>query len=207
MYNGCSFQRQCSAVSQSLEGVQYRCSEVNEVMFPENYRKSDDLDKRLPRKDKIWDLDRERSIFTIKRGYRWAKEDKKVKLEREVKKDSGKDGNEGDKISLKEDGIIVKKDDWNKMKEELKEFRKEVKEVDALKKEVERLSAEIGEDETGNVAVPEKSMETLRKGVEIFKRNFEMVWKGKNQRIVMTINVQLQRSSGLMTLINHQDLP
>ena len=56
-----------------------------------------------------WDLDRERSIFTMKRGYQWTKEDKK---EADGRKKSGTSGTEGGgTTSLDEDEMVIKKEE------------------------------------------------------------------------------------------------
>ena len=52
-----------------------------------------DLDERLKRNDKIWDLDRERLIFTKKRGYKWQKESEGRKQSEDSADKTGGDTN------------------------------------------------------------------------------------------------------------------
>ena len=105
-----------------------------------------DLDERLKRNEIPWDLDRERYIFTAKRGYKFQKEDKD---EIERRKKGGKSAEEtgGGGTELGEDEIIVKKQDWEKMKEEVDNLKKEVEKVKELEKEVQRLKELAGEEE------------------------------------------------------------
>ena len=68
-----------------------------------------DLDERLRRAEMPWDLDRERSIFTKRRGYQWAKEDKE---EADGRKKGGTRGSEGgETTSLEEDEMVAKQEE------------------------------------------------------------------------------------------------
>ena len=165
-----------SAVLQNLDGGAYECAMIEPVRFTENYKKFVDLDERLKRNNKIWDLDRERVIFTKKRGYKWQKEDKEESEGRKQSEESA-DKTGGD-IQLGEDEMIVKKENWKKMEEELGNLRKEVKKVKELEKEVDRLKGLVVEEED-KVVVPEKSMETLRDDIDCLKRKFDQVMEGE----------------------------
>ena len=82
---------------------------IEPVRFTQNYRKYVDLDERLKRNERPWDLDRERYIFTTKRGYKFQKEDKE---ELEGRKKGEKSGEKtGGGIELGEDEMIVKKEE------------------------------------------------------------------------------------------------
>ena len=51
-------------------------SQIDFMKFSDKYRKSTDLKERLDRGDKVWNFDREKSIFTVGRGYKFGKQDK-----------------------------------------------------------------------------------------------------------------------------------
>ena len=148
------------------------------MKFSSHYRKHVDLDERLKRNEVPWDLDRERFIFTKKRGYKWAKEDKEDADERNKKQSEG--GN-GDERTVGEDEMVIKKEEWKKMEDEVTKLKEELKEIDDLKKEVERLKQlvnEGGDGEAGKVVVEEKSVETLRDDLDSLKRKFDDVLEG-----------------------------
>ena len=176
MYNCSPFMGHYSAVIRNLDEGGYECAMINPVRFTQNYRKYVDLDERLKRNETPWDLDRERNIFTIKRGYNFQKEDKEELEGRKKGEKSAKTTGGG--IDLEEDEIIVKKEDWDKMKEELGNLKKEVEKVKDLEKEVQRLK-ELGGEEEDKVVVPEKSMETLRDDLDSLKRKFDQVMEGE----------------------------
>ena len=175
MYNCSPFMGHYSAVIRNLDEGGYECAMINPVRFTQNYRKYVDLYERLKRNETPWDLDRERNIFTMKRGYKFQKEDKEELEGRKKGEKSAKTTGGG--IDLAEDEIIVKKEDWDKMKEELGNLKKEVEKVKDLEKEVQRLKELAGEEED-KVVVPEKSMETLRDDLDSLKRKFEQVMEG-----------------------------
>ena len=89
MYNCAPLMSHYSAVLQNLDGGAYECAMIEPFRFTENYRKFVDLDEKLKRNDKPWDLDRERLIFTKKRGYKTQKEDKEELEGRKKGGDSG----------------------------------------------------------------------------------------------------------------------
>ena len=180
MYNSCPFRGHYSAVIRCSGSGQYIVAEIEPVVFTDFYRKHVDLDERLNRGDNTWDLEREKQIFTKKRGYKWANEDKEEVAGR---KDGGgeKESGSGDsgEIRLAADEIIVKKEEWKKMEDEIADLKKEVEKMDDLKKEIERLKEVLGDDEEGKVVVEEKSMESLREDIGSLKRKFDEVMAGK----------------------------
>ena len=98
-----------SAVMGNLDAGSYTVAMVEPVRFTKNYGKFVDLDERLRTAEMPWDLDRERSIFTKKRGYQLAKEDKE---EADGRKKDGTGGTEGDETtSLEEDEMVLKKEE------------------------------------------------------------------------------------------------
>ena len=175
MYNCSPFMGHYSAVIRNLDEGGYECAMINPVRFTQNYRKYVDLDERLKRHETPWDLDRDRNIFTMKRGYKFQKEDKEELEGRKKGEKSAKTTGGG--IDLAEDEIIMKKEDWEKMKEELGNL-KEVEKVKDLEKEVQRLK-ELAGEEQDKVVVPEKSMETLRDDLDSLKRKFDQVMEGE----------------------------
>ena len=113
MYNCSPFMGHYSAVIRNLDEGGYKCAMIHPVRFTQNYRKYVDLDERLKRNERPWDLDRERHIFTMKRGYKFQKEDKE---ELEGRKKGQKSAETtGGGIDLGEDEMIVKKEDWEKI--------------------------------------------------------------------------------------------
>ena len=121
-------------------------AEIEPVVFTDFYRKHVDLDERLNRGDKTWDLEREKQIFTKKRGYKWANEDKEEVAGRKDgggEKESG--SGHGGEMRLAADEIIVKKEEWKKMEDEIADLKKEVEKMDDLKKEIERLKEVLGD--------------------------------------------------------------
>ena len=172
MYNGRPFRGHYCAVIKCLDDNEYETASVGYLQFSEGYRKHEDLEERLQRRDEyIWDLDRENSIFTKKRGYKWAKEDKEDEKGR--KKSSGGSTEPqqppSGMVQVSEDEMVVKKEEWDNMKKQLGE----------LKKEVEKLKKAADNDNEDNVVVPIERMERLEEGVESLKRSIEMVKEGK----------------------------
>ena len=178
MYNCCPFQGHYSAVIKCMDDGEYQVCSIEPVKFTAHYRKHVDLDERLKRNEEPWDLDRERFIFTKKRGYKYAKEDKEDAQERKKKEN---EGGSVEKTIVGEDEMVVKKEEWKKMEDEMKKLKEEVKQIDGLKKEVDRLKGlvdEGGQGEAGKVVVEEKSMETLRDDLDTLKRKFDDVLEG-----------------------------
>ena len=180
MYNSCPFRGHYSAVIRCSGSGQYIVAEIEPVVFTDFYRKHVDLDERLNRGDKTWDLEREKQIFTKKRGYKWANEDKEEVAGR---KDGGGEkesaSGHGGEMRLAADEIIVKKEEWKKMEDEIADLKKEVEKMDDLKKEIQRLKEVLGDDQEGKVVVEEKSMESLREDIGSLKRKFDEVMAGK----------------------------
>ena len=94
----------------NVDAGAYIVAMLEPVNFTRNYRKFVDLDERLRRAEMPWDLDRERSIFTKKRGYQWVKEDKEEADGRKKGRTSATEG--GKTTSLEEDEMVVKKQEW-----------------------------------------------------------------------------------------------
>ena len=128
------------------------------MCFTGNYRKSDDLDERLRRDGKIWDLDRENEIFTKSRGYMFVDEDRKDRKSKGTPK-------LGKTIILAEDEMVVKKKEWIQMENK----------IDALEAEIDDLKGGGGESDK-----MERNMGILKAGLVKLKKQIVAVSKGKD---------------------------
>ena len=109
MYNGNPVKGHYSPVGYCGKHLVYSSNAIENIKFSPNYRKNIDLDERLERRDRIWDLDDvkgQKRMFTKKRGYMFADEEK---AELEERKKASTCGKVIGSMTLKEGEIICQK--------------------------------------------------------------------------------------------------
>ena len=152
--------------------LQFDANEIEPLTFSPNYRKEIDLDKRLNRRDSIWNLDddkMEKRIFSKKRGYMFVQELKgKDKDRKEDPKVIG------EALVIGKDELIMKKIDYEGLQERICELEKRGKEV--------------GEDE---VIMKTKEVEAMKNAITEFEKvssrqsdDVKMVMMNKKQMLI-----------------------
>ena len=184
MYNGNPTRGHYSPVRCTWTNLQFEANDIEHLSFSPNYRKEIDLDKRLNRRDTIWNLDDEKTqkrIFNKKRGYMFVQEDK---AEDKEKKEATKVIDEG--LLIGKDEMIVKKTDYKA----LVKIGEEVEEKDKRIAELEKRGTAVGEDE---VVMKKKEFEEKDKRIEELEKHGRAV--GEDEVIIkkQEVKVMMQK--------------
>ena len=174
MYNGNPTTGHYSPIRRMWRDLQFDANEIEPLTFSPNYRKEIDLDKRLNRRDSIWNFDddkMEKRIFSKKRGYMFAQEGKgKDKDRKEDQKVIG------EALVIGKDELIIKKIDYEALQERICELEKRGKEV--------------GEDE---VIMKTKEVEAMKNAIN----EFEKVSSGQSDDVKMVVMNKKQMLVGI----------
>ena len=174
MYNGNPTTGHYSPIRRTWRDLQFDANEIEPLTFSPNYRKEIDLDKRLNRRDSIWNLDDDKMkkrIFSKKRGYMFAQE----------RKGKDKDRKEdpkviGEALVIGKDELIMKKIDYEALQERICEL--------------EKRGTEVGEDE---VIMKMKEVEAMKNAIT----EFEKLSSGQSDDVKMVVMNKKQMLVGI----------
>ena len=135
MYNGNPTTGHYSPIRCTWKDLQYDANEIEPLSFSPNYRKEINLDERLNRRDTIWNLDDEKTqkrIFSKKRGYMFAQEDKAKDKDR-------KEGSKviGEALVIGNEEMIMKKIDYEALQ------KRELQNLQSMEQRLEKMKLSL----------------------------------------------------------------